>query len=59
MDIDRLVCPIGIAGIKSKQPSVIATSVAADLLHRVEELAHAKKGNNAAPRNIARRVSGT
>ncbi len=59
MDIDRLVCPIGIAGIKSKQPSAIATSVAADLLHRVEELAHAKKGNNAAPRNIARRVSGT
>ena len=45
MDIDRLVCPIGIKGIKSKQPSVIATSVAADLLHRVEELAHAKKSN--------------
>ncbi len=59
MDIDRLVCPIGIEGIKSKQPPVIATSVAADLLHRVEELAHAKKENKGAPRVFAGGVSGT
>jgi len=59
MDIDRLICPIGIESIKSKQPAVIATSVAADLLHQVEELARAKKANKGAPQNIARRVSGT
>jgi xanthine/CO dehydrogenase XdhC/CoxF family maturation factor len=29
---DRLVCPIGIAGIKGKEPAVIAASVTAQLL---------------------------
>ena len=35
----RLVCPIGIPGLKSKAPEVIAVSVAADLLQRAEALA--------------------
>ena len=33
-DIERLVCPIGVDGITSKQPAVIAASVVADLLRR-------------------------
>ena len=38
-DIARLVCPIGIAGIASKQPAAIAASVVADLLRRRDALA--------------------
>ena len=34
--LNRLVCPIGIAGITSKTPAAIATSVAAQLLVRDE-----------------------
>ena len=34
--IARLVCPIGVPGLKSKAPEVIAVSVAADLLQRIE-----------------------
>ena len=56
-DIDRLVCPIGSAGIKSKRPPVIAASVAADLLFRVEEMARAQNGNREAPQVVAREVS--
>lgn len=37
-DIARLHCPIGIMGISGKEPSVIAASVAADLLIRQEDL---------------------
>lgn len=37
-DIARLHCPIGIAGISGKEPSIIAASVAADLLIRQEGL---------------------
>lgn len=33
---DSLTCPIGIPGLKSKAPEVIAISVAADLLQRIE-----------------------
>ena len=33
-NIERLVCPIGIDGVTSKQPAVIAASVVADLLRR-------------------------
>ena len=33
-DIEQLVCPIGIDGVTSKQPAVIAASVVADLLRR-------------------------
>ncbi len=33
-DIERLGCPIGIDGVTSKQPAVIAASVVADLLRR-------------------------
>ena len=38
-DIERLVCPIGIAGIASKQPAAIAASVVADLLCRRDTMA--------------------
>jgi xanthine dehydrogenase accessory factor len=31
-DIDRLVCPIGIPGIKRKEPAVIAAALAAQML---------------------------
>ena len=34
--LKRLVCPIGLAGIESKEPAAIAASVAADLLLRRE-----------------------
>ena len=30
--VDRLICPIGLAGIEGKQPAVVAVSVAAQLL---------------------------
>ncbi|MFZ3321882.1 MAG: xanthine dehydrogenase accessory protein XdhC [Usitatibacter sp.] len=38
-DIARITCPIGVEGIRGKWPSVIAVSVAAQLL-RVSEAAH-------------------
>ena len=38
-DIERLVCPIGIDGVTSKQPAVIAASVVADLLRRRDAMA--------------------
>ena len=38
-DIARLVCPIGIEGIESKQPAAIAASVVADLLRRRDAMA--------------------
>ncbi len=38
-EIERLVCPIGIPGINSKEPSAIAASVVADLLCRMEQWA--------------------
>ncbi len=37
--IDRLVCPIGIAGIEGKEPAVIAASVTAQLLIAFEAAA--------------------
>ena len=36
LDAAGLTCPIGIPGLKSKAPEVIAVSVAADLLQRIE-----------------------
>jgi xanthine dehydrogenase accessory factor len=42
-DLDRLVCPIGIPGIESKEPAAIAAAVAADLLIR-RERAMAERG---------------
>jgi xanthine dehydrogenase accessory factor len=35
-ELDRLVCPIGLPDIESKEPAAIAASVAADLLMRSE-----------------------
>ena len=46
-DIERLVCPIGIDGIESKQPAAIAASVVADLLRRRDAMAHATNGAEA------------
>jgi xanthine dehydrogenase accessory factor len=41
--LERLVCPIGVPGIESKEPAAIAASFAADLLMRRERnLLHAK-----------------
>jgi xanthine dehydrogenase accessory factor len=40
-DLERMVCPIGVAGIHDKAPETIAISVAAQLLQRVEDRAHA------------------
>jgi xanthine dehydrogenase accessory factor len=36
--LERLTCPIGLPGIKSKEPAAIAASVAADLLMRREKV---------------------
>ncbi len=38
--LKKLSCPIGLPGIMGKEPAVIAASVAADLLGRIEEAAH-------------------
>ena len=46
-DIDVLDCPIGIDGIGSKQPAVIAASVVADLLRRRDAMALAAPGAEA------------
>ena len=46
-DIERLVCPIGIAGIASKQPAAIAVSVVADLLRRRDAMALSAQGAEA------------
>lgn len=40
-EIDRMVTPIGVAGIRSKLPAAIAASVAADLLVRDEAMREA------------------
>jgi xanthine dehydrogenase accessory factor len=37
-ELNRFVCPIGLSGIRSKLPAVIAASVAADLVARDEML---------------------
>lgn len=38
--LDRLTCPIGIAGIDGKEPEIIAASVAAQLLHLRDKYEH-------------------
>ncbi len=38
LQISRLVCPIGLAGLSGKEPPVIAVSLAADLLQRVQRV---------------------
>ncbi len=43
-DVSRLTCPVGLPGILSKEPAVIAASIAADLLLRREGgVSHAEK----------------
>jgi len=40
-DLERMVCPIGVAGIHDKAPETIAISVVAQLLQQVEDNANA------------------
>lgn len=49
--IADLVCPIGVAGIKSKLPAVIAAATAAELLIRDEQL----RAAGAEPKSLPRR----
>ena len=51
-DVARLICPIGVTGIRGKQPPVIAASLAAELLLVVSRLAAAAE---APPRREVRR----
>lgn len=46
-DLQGLICPIGVDGIRSKQPASIAVSVAAQLLRVVENLRGRRKGSEA------------
>ncbi|NQW11494.1 MAG: xanthine dehydrogenase accessory protein XdhC [Alphaproteobacteria bacterium] len=57
-DIDKLVCPIGIEGVKSKQPAAIAASVVADLLVRMDALTFGKNQKTKAPRIVAQGMPG-
>jgi xanthine dehydrogenase accessory factor len=41
--LERLTCPIGLPGIRSKEPAAIAASVAADLLVRRDNALLASK----------------
>jgi xanthine dehydrogenase accessory factor len=43
--LERMICPIGVPGIRSKEPAAIAASVAADLLMRREAQFTASKGD--------------
>jgi xanthine dehydrogenase accessory factor len=55
--IARLQCPIGVSGLRSKEPAVIAAGVAVQLLQRMEEAAPAQivraAANNPVWSNIA------
>lgn len=44
---ERMICPIGIDGIQSKQPAMIAISVAAQILRVYDQLQNNKAGNHA------------
>lgn len=46
-DLKRLICPMGINGIKSKQPAAIAVSVVAELLRTREKRCLADRGRTA------------
>ena len=54
--LDQLVCPIGIAGIHSKAPAVIAAATAAQLLERDEALKTAVDQDVTALRRAGRQV---
>lgn len=43
--IARIHCPIGVPGIEGKQPEIIAASVAADLLMKLEEVRSGREQN--------------
>jgi len=55
--IDELVCPIGVAGIHSKLPAVIATATAAQLIARDEALRAATNRDSFASRLVSGRLS--
>ncbi len=50
--LDRLICPIGIAGIESKKPAEIAVAVAAELLRARDAAAAAIDDNDAVVENV-------
>jgi xanthine dehydrogenase accessory factor len=54
--IDGLICPIGIPGIKSKEPAMIATATAAQILVLDEKLKLAKPAD--APHDVAQGTGG-
>ncbi len=50
--LERLTCPIGVAGIHGKKPAEIAIAVAAEVLQRKDALATASAGGRAHPANV-------
>ena len=50
--LERLTCPIGIAGIASKKPADIAVAAAAELLRVRDAAGVAKTDNDALPENV-------
>jgi xanthine dehydrogenase accessory factor len=50
--LERLSCPIGIAGIASKKPADIAIAVAAELLHIRDAAATVKQDNDSASKEV-------
>ena len=50
--LQRLTCPIGVAGISSKKPADIAVAVAAELLRVRDAAAAAIEDNDAVPGNV-------
>ena len=50
--LERLTCPIGVAGISSKKPADIAVAVAAELLRVRDAAAAAIEDNDAVPGNV-------
>ena len=43
--LDHVTCPIGVPGIKGKEPEVIAVAVAAQLLQRRSAVSARNQGN--------------
>jgi len=53
--VERLTCPIGIAGIAGKEPAAIAIAAAADILRRRERQLAAAGGAAAGVHSLHRR----
>jgi len=50
--LERLTCPIGVAGIASKKPADIAVAVAAELLQTRDAAGAAKQDNDRVPESV-------